>query len=135
MRRSDLPHAFNNAAVAARGDTVYLSYGYSWGTEAEGKLGFRTHPEYVAVYQPKLDTNEQPFAAKESIKGDKMNLNVSWPDPDAIHGSKQTVAVNWLAATSSERGTVYYRKKGTRRFERVIASGLTFSQALSGDFT
>ena len=60
-----------------------------------------------------------------------MNLNVSWPDPDAIHGSKQTVAVNWLAATSSERGTVYYRKKGTRRFERVIASGMTFGQALS----
>jgi hypothetical protein len=131
VRRSDLPHAFNNAAVAVRGDTVYLSYGYSWGTEAEGKLGFRTHPEYVAVYQPKLDTTEQAFAAKESIRGDKMNLNLSWPNPDAIYGPRQTVAVNWLAATSSERGIVYFRKKGARKFERVIASGMTFSQALS----
>lgn len=131
VRRSDLPHAFNNAAVALRGDAVYLSYGYSWGTQAEGKLGFRTHPEYVAVYQPKLDTAEQPFAVRESISGDKMNLNLGWPDPDAIHGPRQAVAINWLAATSSERGAVYYRKRGARTFKRVAASGVSFSQALS----
>jgi calcineurin-like phosphoesterase family protein/purple acid phosphatase-like protein len=131
VRRSDLPYAFNNAAVAIRGNTIYLSYGYSWGTAAEGKFGSRTHPEYVAAYQPRLDTIERSFGARESIVGDKMDLNLSWPDPDAIHGPRQTVAINWLAATSSDRGAVYYRKKGARTFERVAASGVTFSQGLS----
>ncbi len=131
IRKTDLPQSFNNGGVVARGDVIYLSYGYSWGTEAEGKLGFRTHPEYTVVYQPKLDTAAQALAAKESVSGKNMNLNISFPDPDKITGPSQTVAINWLASTSSDKGAVYYRQKGSKQFKTVAATGISYPQSLS----
>ncbi len=131
VRRSDLPHAFNNGAVLVLGDMVYLSYGYSWGTEAEGKLGFRIHPEYTVAYQPKLDTTEKPLAAKESVTGKNMNLALTLPDADKLTGDKQTVAISWMASTSSDKGAVYYRQKGAAKFHQVAATGTSYAQALN----
>ncbi len=131
IRRSDLPQALNNGAALVRGDTVYLSYGYSWGTEAEGKLGFRTHPEYTVAYQPKLDTTNQPLTTRESVTGKKMNVVLTLPDADKMTGPKQAVAMSWMASTSSDVGLVYYREKGAKEYNVRAVSGVRYGVALT----
>ena len=130
-RRSDLPQALNNGAALVWGDKVYLSYGYSWGTEAEGKLGFRIHPEYTVVYQPKLDTVSQPLTNKESVTGRNMNVVLTLPDAEKMSGPNQTVAISWMASTSSDAGLLYYREKGAKEYRLMAVSGVSYSLALT----
>ena len=60
-RRTDLPRGGTNTAACVVGDTIYYTYGYSWGTAEEGKMGFRTHPSAVVEYKPALDKVDQPY--------------------------------------------------------------------------
>ena len=63
VRKTDLPRGgTNNNAATVKGDTIYMTYAYAWGTAAEGKLGFRIHPSAVVEYKPALDKVDQPYS-------------------------------------------------------------------------
>ena len=98
-------------------DTIYLSWGYSWGTLEEGNLGFRVHPSLTVEYKPAMDTGVQSFGAKHSVSGKLMQITLGWPDVNKITGKDQAVAITWMANTASSGGNLYYRVKGTEKFE------------------
>ncbi len=130
-RKSNLPFEVRNHETAVVGNDIWISWGYSWGTDEEGKLGFRMHPPHLVRYSPAKDTATLAATGTESVKGDKMNLSLTWPDADAITGPAQTVAINWTAATSSTRGVVYYRKVGEEAFSTAEGRVVQYAQAFS----
>ena len=127
VRKSDLPFGTQKHAVAAYGDSIWVTYGYSWGTEEDNKFGFRMHYPYVVEYRPLVDNVVMQPGELKSIKGDKMNINITWPDPDRITGKRQTISINWLANTSSTEGAVYFREKGEDKFHEVKQKPVYFS--------
>lgn len=127
VRKSDLPFGTQKHAVAAYGDSIWVTYGYSWGTEEDNKFGFRMHYPYVVEYRPLVDNVVMQPGELKSIKGDKMNIDITWPDPDRITGKRQTISINWLANTSSTEGAVYFREKGEDKFHEVKQKPVYFS--------
>lgn len=127
VRRSDLPFGTQKHAVATYKDSIWITYGYNWGKEEDNKFGFRMHYPYVVEYRPLLDNVVMQPGQMKSIKGDKMNLNLTWTDPDKITGKEQTISVNWIANTSSTEGSVYIRKKGDEEFKEVKTEPTYFS--------
>ncbi|WP_296970801.1 LysM peptidoglycan-binding domain-containing protein [Tepidanaerobacter sp. EBM-38] len=127
IRKSDLPFGTQKHAVASYGDSIWITYGYTWGTEEENKFGFRMHHPYVVEYKPLLDDVIMQPGQMKSIKGDKMNINLTWPDPDKVTGKNQTISVNWLANTSSTEGTVYLREKDKGDFKQISEKPVYFS--------
>ena len=119
LRKSDLPYATQKHAVAAYKDSIWITCGYTWGTEQENKLGFRMHHPHIMEYRPLIDDVIMQPGEMKSIKGDKMNINLTWCDPNKVTGKKQTLSINWLANTSSTEGVVYLRKKGAVKFKAI----------------
>ena len=134
-RRTDLPRTGTNLGFCVKGDTIYLSWGYSWGTLEEGNLGFRVHPSLTVEYKPAMDTGVQSFGAKHSVSGKLMNITLGWPDANKITGPDQAVAITWMANTASSGGNLYYRVKGTEKFEVAAAKKTAYAVASTEAFS
>jgi DNA-binding beta-propeller fold protein YncE len=130
-RKVDLPCPTYKHDTAVFGDQIWTSYGYSWGTEEEGRYGFRMHPPHLVRYSPLCDCTVQDVTGAESVSGEKMNLNIGLPDPDNITGTEQTIAINWMASTDSTRGVAYFREVGETDWESVDAEGTSYQQVFS----
>jgi len=130
-RKVDLPCPTYKHDTAVFGDQIWVSYGYSWGTEEEGRYGFRMHPPHLVCYSPLCDDTVQDTTGTESVSGKKMNLNIGLPDPANITGTEQTIAINWMASTSSARGVVYFREVGEIDWDGVDAMGTLYYQVFS----
>ncbi|MEA1905603.1 MAG: metallophosphoesterase, partial [Euryarchaeota archaeon] len=127
-RKVDLPCHTYKHDTAVFGDQIWTSYGYSWGTEEEGRYGFRMHPPHLVIYSPLSDDTVQDTTGTESVGGEKMNLNIGLPDPENITGTEQTIAINWVASTDSTRGLAYFREVGETNWESVDARGTSYQQ-------
>ena len=136
VRKTDLPRGgTNNNAAVVKGDTIYMTYAYAWGTAAEGKLGFRIHPSAVVEYKPALDKVDQPYSTKTSISGNFLNITLTWPDANKIVGPDQTLAINWWANTASTGGNLFYRVKGAEKFETLAAKATKFDVGMTSAVT
>jgi DNA-binding beta-propeller fold protein YncE len=129
VRTTILPYPTYKHDTAVVDDDIWISYGYSWGTDEERRYGFRMHPPHVVRYSPLNDSVEgEVVEGGKSVIGKKLNLVITWPDPDKITGSQQTIAINWLASTSSTNGTVYYREKGETNWNSIDADATDYCQ-------
>lgn len=127
IRRSDLPYGSHKHAIAVYGDSIWVTYGYTWGLEEENKFGFRMHHPHVIEYFPLRDDIVLQPGEMKSIKGDKMNINLTWSEADHITGKKQSLSINWIAATSSTEGVIYIREKDGEKFEETKVKPEYFS--------
>lgn len=130
-RKVDLPCPTYKHDTAVFDDQIGVSYGYSWGTREEGRYGFRMHPPHLVLYSPLYDDTVQDTTGTESVSGKKMNLNIGLPDPDHITGTEQTIAINWMASTSSTRGVAYFREVGAVDWDCANARGASYQQVFS----
>jgi len=58
VRKTILPYPTYKHDTAVVDDDIWISYGYSWGTEEERRYGFRMHPLHVVRYSPLNDSVE-----------------------------------------------------------------------------